>query len=129
MLKKEQRISRTKEYNNIYKNGIKLHSRFLLVFCLPGREDHNRYGIVASKKVGNAVERNRARRQIRALVARYNDAMKKKSVDFVIIARPSIKTSSSEMLEKDFLIVMRKFINAEKCFNKGNKAIPEDQRF
>lgn len=125
MLKKEQRISRTKDYNNIYKNGTRLYSRYFVVIYLPGQGENNRYGIVASKKVGNAVVRNSAKRRIRALVACYNSVLRKR-FDFAIIARPAVKTATYELLEKDFLIVMRKFISAKKYINQSNQTLPEN---
>lgn len=46
-----------------------------------------RVGFTASKRVGNAVHRNRAKRRLRALVHQYMQAMARESVDYVFIAR------------------------------------------
>ena len=48
-----------------------------------------RVGFTASRKVGNAVKRNRARRRLRAVAAQVLDAHATRGMDFVLIARPA----------------------------------------
>ena len=50
----------------------------------------SRYGIVVSKKVGNAVQRNFIKRRIRALLNNINFSFEKKSVDYVFVARKNL---------------------------------------
>ena len=47
------------------RRGHKLRTRHLLVLFTPGREIESRFGLVVSKKVGNAVKRNRVKRWLR----------------------------------------------------------------
>ena len=59
-----------------------------------------RIGYTASKKVGGAVERNRARRRLRAVVAKIIPDHAKPGYDFILIARKGTLTRPfSELLE------------------------------
>ncbi len=64
-------------------------------------EDVIRFGYTASKKVGNAVARNRAKRRMRALVRLYWSGLARPGHDYVLIARPKIVQVSFDILEKD----------------------------
>ncbi|KUG02571.1 ribonuclease p protein component [hydrocarbon metagenome] len=107
MLKKEYRINKKKEYNNIYKKGKKIPGRYMVVFIIAGDKACSRYGFVASKKVGNAVHRNRAKRRLRTIVYR-NMSDIKDSVDVVIVARPAINEASLDEVNNEYIRVMRK---------------------
>lgn len=62
------RLTRSNEIKRVRRNGKSLaHPLFVLVF-LPNSLTYSRFTIVASKRVGNAVIRNRCRRRIRACV-------------------------------------------------------------
>jgi len=107
MLNKEYRINTKKEYNNIYKKGKKIPGRYMVVFIVPGDKAYSRYGFVASKKVGNAVHRNRAKRRLRTIVYS-NMSYIKDSVDIVIVARPAVNEASLDEVNTEYIRIMRK---------------------
>lgn len=59
------------------------------------------FGLTASKKVGNAVERNRARRRLRALAAGDLMRLAKPGTDYVLIARRATLTRPWPDLQRD----------------------------
>ncbi|HZK42851.1 MAG TPA: ribonuclease P protein component [Syntrophomonadaceae bacterium] len=107
MLAKDNRISKTTDYNNIYKNGKKIPGKYIITYILNNDLGHNRYGIVTSKKIGNAVIRNKAKRRLRSII-RLNMKKIKPSHDIVIIGRYKIRGIKFALLSKDFITVMRK---------------------
>jgi len=107
MLHKDLRISRGKEYSYIYKNSRRISGKYIIVFVKENQLDHNRFGIVTSKKIGNAVIRNRAKRQIREVI-RKNLNNLQPGYDVVVVARYNMKDTIFELIEKDFLRLMRK---------------------
>jgi len=107
MLHKELRISRGKEYSGIYKVGRRIAGQYMIVFLKSNQLDRNRFGIVTSKKIGNAVIRNRAKRQLREVI-RKNLNNLPSTYDMVVVARFNIKDAVFALIEKDFLRLMRK---------------------
>ncbi len=107
MLAKHYRISNSADYNTIYKNGKKVPGRYIIVYILKNDLGYNRYGLVTSKKVGNAVIRNKVKRQLRSII-KVNMPYLKTSFDIVLVGRYKIGGTPFDLLEKDFTIVMRK---------------------
>lgn len=107
MLGKEKRISRSYEYRNVYQQGKKIPGRYIIAFVTPNLTENNRFGIVTSKKVGKAVVRNKAKRQLRAIVkSQWADLGQGYNV--VIVVRNSFPGIPFKLIKKDFSIVMRK---------------------
>lgn len=67
-----------------------------------------RVGFTTSKKVGNAVIRNRVRRRLRALADRIIPQNSKPGVDIVLIGRASTAKRSFDALERDLMKCLRK---------------------
>jgi ribonuclease P protein component len=60
-----------------------------------------RVGFTASRKVGNAVKRNRARRRLKALVAEMIATGANPGLDLVLIARPATVDRPFDELRRD----------------------------
>ncbi|MEQ8602750.1 MAG: ribonuclease P protein component [Marivibrio sp.] len=73
----------------------------------PG-EDILRVGFTASRKVGKAVTRNRAKRRLRALADEVLRAHARPGVDYVVIARAATTERSFEKLRKDMLSALKR---------------------
>ena len=68
-------------------SGLKAVSRGFILQAVPsGRRDW-RLGLTATRKIGNAVRRNRARRRLRALARTELAIRARPGIDYVIIAR------------------------------------------
>ena len=68
-----QHIRLRAEFQQVYDRGRKHHGRYMIVFTLPRAGQPTRLGIAATRKMGIAVERNRAKRRVRELF-RHNPA-------------------------------------------------------
>ena len=60
-----RRIRRRREFQRVFDAGRRAHGRYLTIIAAPSPGADSRLGIVASKKLGGAVVRNRAKRLIR----------------------------------------------------------------
>ena len=83
------RLRTSREYTQVWRNGRRLHSANLLVIVCAGSSAEARLGISVSRKVGNAVCRNRIKRWIREHF-RCNRATFDKFIDLSIVAKPGI---------------------------------------
>ena len=71
MLKREYRLKKKYQFNYTYRVGKSAHGKFLAVVYSPSKNKNVRIGISVSKKVGNAVQRNRARRILREAISQF----------------------------------------------------------
>jgi ribonuclease P protein component len=83
-------------FGRIYRRGKNAVTPLLAVYCMNNRLGTNRLGITASKKLGGAVQRNRARRIIKEAY-RLTEPAVKAGFDIVIVARK--KTVCANMWE------------------------------
>ncbi len=88
-----------RDFSRAYKKGRFCASDEVCAYYLINRTPYNKLGITTSKKLGNAVERNRARRIIRAAY-RLCESKLPLGYDIVIVARQGIKDKKSTDIEK-----------------------------
>src|SRR5262245_11385565 len=86
-----ERVRRRVEYQEIYDRGIRTHSRYLTLFTLSNNLPVGRLGIAATRKLGGAVERNRAKRLIREVFRRNKLAP---GFDIVVIPKRELLDAS-----------------------------------
>src|SRR3954452_14068310 len=82
------RLSRSAEFERVYRQGRSQGNRFLVLYSLPrGGDGEPRLGVAVSRKVGGAGERNRVNRLLREAFWALGDAFPG-GHDYVIVARP-----------------------------------------
>lgn len=95
----------TKEFNRIYKNSKTVHtSQFVLFY--QASDNEYKVGIVASKKVGNAVHRNRAKRLLRAHFL--NSIENLKTGRYILVAKPNLLTDEYNKTTKEFFNALKR---------------------
>src|SRR5438045_7702733 len=94
-----ERIRRRAEFQKVYKTGTKMHGRYGTVFMLANPGGPGRLGIAATRKLGGAVERNRAKRLIREVFRRNKIAP---GFDVVVIPKRELLDASLSTLEADY---------------------------
>ncbi|ANU21827.1 ribonuclease P protein component [Planococcus donghaensis] len=90
-MNKDQRIKKNKEFQHIFKKGKSFANRQFIVYVLKSDQPEFRVGLSVSKKVGNAVARNRIKRYIRQTFLELKDDLLP-NADYIIIARPQAAT-------------------------------------
>ena len=65
-MKRANRLSRSRDFDAVYRQGRSVSSRFLVLYWFPHEDPAApRFGFSVPKVVGGAVERNRIKRQLR----------------------------------------------------------------
>ena len=82
---KSSAIKENKVFRRLYHRGKSKAGASLVTYCMKNRRGETRVGITTSKKIGTAVERNRARRVIRAAFSQLEDGVT--GWDLVFVAR------------------------------------------
>jgi len=101
-----RRIRRRGEFQRVFDAGRRAHGRYLTIIAAPSPGPDSRLGIVASKKLGGAVVRNRAKRLIRQ-VFRTETAPDRPS-DLVIIPKHAALQVVITELVTDYKTTLRR---------------------
>lgn len=98
---RRERLLKRREFLGAYASGEKVHSSTLVVYVCKNRHSCHRLGLTVSRKIGNAVTRNRIKRRLRELFRiRKNEIPG--SLDIVINVKRLSATASFQALGRDF---------------------------
>lgn len=99
MAAKRRRLSRSGEFDRVYRDGSSHATRYLVLYSFPRKDEEAqdlRLGVSVSRKVGGAVDRNRVKRTLREAFWALSERLPERH-DFVIVARPEI----GALIERD----------------------------
>jgi ribonuclease P protein component len=97
MARKRRRLSRSGEFDRVYREGRSYASRYLVLYSFPSAAaaDGPRLGISVGRKVGGAVDRNKVKRLLREAFWASADDLPE-GHDFVVVARPDAGRLAAE---------------------------------
>lgn len=109
-----EKLKKNKDFQNIYKSGKKLYGNLSIIFFCKNNLKYNRLGFVASKKIGNAVCRNRAKRLFREYYRSIEKNLSIVGYDFIFVSKRKFGENFKEISYQE----MKKDI--DKIFSKSN---------
>lgn len=105
-MKKEYRVKKNEDFSAIISKKQSFANRAFIVYYLNNNEKKARIGISVSKKIGNAVIRNKIKRQVRMMVQEIFNFQE--PIDYVIIIRKKYLFLSYEENKKELNYVYHK---------------------
>ena len=107
------KIKSRKDFIRIQRNGKKVVSSCLIIQHLKSIDDENatRFGFTASKKVGGAVLRNKAKRRMRSLVNELKNIFNPQGDDFVLVARKQVVNQDYNKIKDELINSIRTLSN------------------
>lgn len=100
-LTRGERLSSPGQFRRVLQKGWRVDGRFFSLVAAPNDRGHDRLGLTASRKVGGAVIRNRAKRQLRECF-RLNKRDQAPALDLVLMAKKEIAGCVQRELEGEY---------------------------
>jgi len=113
-MERQYRLKKNRAFQYVYRRGHSAACRDLVMLAARGRE--LKVGFSVSKKVGNAVIRNKVKRRLRECFRPYLGDVK--TGLYVIVARPSAAKATFQSLQKDVRYLLKK----QDALKEGNRA-------
>ena len=111
VLKKEgvnrfERIRKKREFEEIFGSAKKINLDGLRIYYTKNKMDVSRFTVVASRKVGNAVVRNRLKRVIREVYRRHKNIFGE-GIDWIFVPKGKWERINYSYIERKLLDVIK----------------------
>lgn len=106
-LRPVERLRCPSAYRRVFEQGEKLVGSLFVLYVFPTAEPHSRLGLAVSKRIGNAVVRNRIKRCLREAFRRHK-ALLAPTCDVVCVARRSAAGVPCALYTQQFLTLLQR---------------------
>jgi len=104
------RVKSQTEFSEVYKKGHLIKNNYYVAHIVnPNGKEYARIGVAASNKLGNAVVRNKAKRQFRAIADSIID-YKKYNFDLVVILKTNFVNETYEVKKSAFKELVKEYL-------------------
>jgi ribonuclease P protein component len=106
-MKKYEIVKEHKDFDSVIHEGKCIYNKYCLIYNKDSNFDYPRFGVAVGKKIGNAVTRNKIKRQLRMILTT-NKNLFKKNKDYIIIVKRSVLSIDYHSLEKSIIDLIEK---------------------
>jgi len=104
---KKLKLRNNRDFRKVYDKGKSISNKYLVMFYIKNGLDYNRVGFSTTKKLGNAVIRNKVKRLIKESFRLNNDNLIN-GYDIVFLARIRATSASYEDMEKSIINLFKR---------------------
>ncbi len=105
-MKKANILKEKKDFDRLFKKRNQVSSKYVYIYKDTNTVDNYRFGICVSKKIGNAVTRNKIKRQIKDIIDK--SSLHFFNNDYIILVKQSIKDAKFIELKDDIINLLKK---------------------
>lgn len=106
-MKKKDILKSKLEFDNLIKTGQTFADNYFRVFYTPNQTKKSQFGIAVGKKLGNAVVRNKLKRQVRQILTA-NKLQFSKSFNYIIMVKKPGLSLKYRVKEEKIIALMKK---------------------
>ena len=106
-MKKYEIVKKNDDFNDIINNGKFWKNKYYNIYYKDYNQDFPKFGLAVSKHCGNAVERNKIKRQLRTIIDAHKDLFWKRK-SYIIMVRRGIKELSFKNMEESLVSLLMK---------------------
>ena len=106
-MKKNNIVKEKKDFDSAFKKRKQFKSKYAYIYINDNEINNYRFGICVSKKIGNAVHRNKLKRRVKDIIDKSKLHFKYK--DYIIIMKKSASAAEYLDLKEDLLNVLKNF--------------------
>lgn len=117
-LSRASRVRKRPEFERAYETGTRVHGDLMTVFFVSNDLQRSRLGIAATRKLGPAVVRNKAKRLAREVFRRHR---LQSGVDVVVVPRREMLGAPFSRLEAEFLAILDRRNNGRRGRGRPSK--------
>ena len=107
MLKRVNRLKKRYQFNYVYKSGEHFSSEHLVLYFVSSKTKSIKVGFAVTKKVGQAVVRNKIRRRLREIIQKQLPSLKQ-NFNIIVVAKESVAEASFEKLSLELIKLLKK---------------------
>ena len=107
MLEKKHRLTKRKEFNYIFKQGKAFSSKMFVLNYSPTKLPTFKVGFSVSKKIGNAVVRNKVKRRMREAFRSLQEEVNPK-YNYIFVARQGVELANFDQIKSSFIFSLEK---------------------
>jgi ribonuclease P protein component len=112
-----EHVRRRTDFERAYSTGSRIQARYMTVFVVPNGGSSARLGVAATRKLGPATDRNRAKRLAREVFRRHKPD---ESVDVVVVPRREMLDALFSSLEADYRTALASRHRAKPAKNRSH---------
>ena len=105
-MKKYEVVKKKEDFNSIIKTCTFFKNKYFTIYIRKRENSIANFGLAISKKVGNAVVRNKLKRQLRAIIDTNKDIFSK-SCDYIIMIKKDCADTTFQKLEQNLIQLVK----------------------
>ena len=121
---KDARLRRGADFRRVLRGGVRIDSALFTLWAAPREAQKSRMGLAASRRLGGAVRRNRAKRLLRESFRR---GACPDGFDLVLVPKPAILSRRQSEVDDEWRRSLRRLVTGRKAHD-ARRASPPSPR-